>query len=198
MWIASLVLASVLSLSEPVVVDSDQTLAQAVAGTSAPDSVVRTLEIVAVEYYAFDGKLHRGQMVVHRAVADDVKRIFGEIKRRKFPVQSVIPIKFDRPNNGTSMDTLNNSYGFHYRPIVTAKTTKLSVHSTGRAIDINPFQNPAVLKNGTILPRGAAYVPQVAGTLTDQTWLTQLFEKLGWEWGGEWVSLKDYMHFEKR
>jgi hypothetical protein len=23
------------------------------------------------------------------------------------------------------------------------------------------------------------------------------FKELGWDWGGDWTSLKDYQHFEK-
>lgn len=198
MWLACLLAGSVLAVSEPVVVDSHQTFAQAVAGTSAPDSIVQTLELVDVEYYSFDDQLHRGQIVVHRALVDDVKRLFAEIKRRKFPIESVIPLKFDLPDNRTSMETLNNSYGFHYRPILIAQTTKLSVHSTGRGIDLNPFQNPAILASGEILPPKASYVPDAPGTITQNLWLTELMRELGWEWGGDWVSLKDYMHFEKR
>jgi hypothetical protein len=26
----------------------------------------------------------------------------------------------------------------------------------------------------------------------------KLFKKLGWTWGGDWKSTKDYQHFEKK
>lgn len=182
---------------DSIIIDSRQTFEQAIAGTAAPDSIIQTLTLVDVEYYSFDGWLHAGQIVVHRDLADDIKYVFEEIKGRKFPVQSVMPIKFDKPDNGTSMDTLNNTYGFHYRPVATARTAKLSAHSYGRAVDINPFQNPAVLKSGKILPAAGCYDPQATGTLTGTVPITQLFRQLGWTWGGSWISLKDYMHFEK-
>lgn len=182
---------------DSVVVDSRQTFEQAVAGTSAPDSVIRTLTLVDVEYYSFDGRLHRGQIVVHQELAADVRQVFREIKACKFPVQSVIPVKFDKPGNGTSMDTLNNTYGFHYRPKATFRTSQLSAHSYGRAVDINPFQNPAILRSGKILPAGGHYDPQAPGTLTSVSPPTRLFRQLGWKWGGSWASMKDYMHFEK-
>lgn len=149
-----------------IVVDSRQTFEEAIAGTSAPDSIVRMLTLVDVEYYSFDGRLHRGQIVIHREAADDIRQIFREIKARKFPIQSVIPIKFDKPGNGTSMDTLNNTYAFHYRPKNTFKTARLSSHAYGRAIDINPFRNPAVLRNDKILPSGGHYDPHMPGTIT--------------------------------
>lgn len=179
------------------IIDSRKTLQQALQGTTAPDSITRDLVLVDVEYYSFDNKLHRGQIVVHKELGNDMTEIFREIKRTRFPVQSVIPIQFDRPNNGTSMDTLNNTYGFHYRPVTTVKTVKLSAHSTGCAIDINPYHNPAILKNGTIIPKGGCYDPGREGTLTAQSPLVRLFRQYGWRWGGAWSSLKDYMHFEK-
>jgi len=27
--------------------------------------------------------------------------------------------------------------------------------------------------------------------------VVKTFKRLGWTWGGEWKSLKDYQHFEK-
>lgn len=182
---------------DSVIVDSRLTFEQAVAGTSAPDSVIRTLTLVDVEYYSFDDRLHRGQVVIHKELAVDIEYIFKEIKTLKFPIQSVIPIKFDKPGEGTSMDALNNTYGFHYRPKATFKTSQLSAHSYGRAIDINPFQNPAILRNGKIVPSKGRYHPNAPGTLTATSPLTRLFRRAGWRWGGSWASLKDYMHFEK-
>lgn len=182
---------------DSVTVDSRLTFEQAVAGTSAPDSVIRTLTLVDVEYYSFDDCLHRGQVVIHKELAVDIEYIFKEIKTLKFPIQSVIPIKFDKPGEGTSMDTLNNTYSFHYRPKATFKTSQLSAHSYGRAIDINPFQNPAILRNGKIVPSKGRYHPNAPGTLTATSPLTRLFRQVGWRWGGSWASLKDYMHFEK-
>lgn len=179
------------------IVDSRQTFEQAVAGTTAPDSILRTLTLVNVEYYSFDGRLHSGQIIVHRELADDIRAAFQKIKASRFPVQSVIPVKFDKPDNGTSMDTLNNTYGFHYRPKATFKTRQLSAHSYGRAIDINPFQNPAIRHNGRTIPATGRYEPQAPGTLTATSPLTRFFRQAGWHWGGAWASVKDYMHFEK-
>ena len=196
----AVLLALTCTVAEPadsVIVDSRQTLDQALAGTTAPDSIRRTLALVDVEYYSFDRRLHRGQIVVHRELVNDVRQIFRAVKASRFPVESVIPVRFDRPNNGTSMDTLNNTYGFHYRPKNTFRTVQLSAHSYGRAVDINPFRNPALLRSGRWVPTGGRYVPGSPGTITATSPITQLFRTLGWRWGGAWRSVKDYMHFEK-
>ncbi|WP_304707517.1 M15 family metallopeptidase [uncultured Rikenella sp.] len=196
----AVLLALTCTVAEPadsVIVDSRQTLDQALAGTTAPDSIRRTLALVDVEYYSFDRRLHRGQIVVHRELVNDVRQIFRTVKASRFPVESVIPVRFNRPNNGTSMDTLNNTYGFHYRPKATFKTRQLSAHSYGRAIDINPYQNPALLRNGRIIPAGGDYDLKTPGTLSDTSAVVRLFRRLGWQWGGRWASVKDRMHFEK-
>jgi len=65
------------------------------------------------------------------------------------------------------------------------------------AIDINPFQNPAVYKSGKTSPEGAVYNPQSPGTLTDNSKVTIYLKKKGWSWGGDWNSLKDWQHFDK-
>lgn len=70
------------------------------------------------------------------------------------------------------------------------------MHSYGFALDINPLQNPYI-KGAVVLPKGAVYDPAVPGTLTGTCAVVKTFKRLGWTWGGEWKSLKDYQHFEK-
>lgn len=187
------------SVAQPdsVVVDSRITFEEAIRGTTAPDSIIRTLTLVDVEYYSFDNRLHRGQIVVHCELEQDVRALFEELRRQRFPVESVIPIRFDRPNNGTSMDTLNNTYGFHYRPKATFRTAQLSTHARGRAIDINPFQNPAHLRSGRLIPSRGTYDPAAPGTFTATSPVVRYLRQKGWQWGGGWRSVQDYMHFEK-
>ena len=31
--------------------------------------------------------------------------------------------------------------------------------------------------------------------ITEGDVVTQAFDRIGWEWGGRWSSLKDYQHF---
>lgn len=193
----TLMLAGFAPAGEPPVIDSAQTLRQALEGTAAPADIVAELRIVGVGYYGFDGRLHHGQIVVHRDLEDDVREIFDSIRLLRFPVESVIPIRFDLPDNRTTMDTLNNTYGFHYRAVTTSASGRISVHSYGRAIDINPFQNPAVLPDGRVIPAGSAYDTQAEGTLMAGGEVVGLFLRRGWQWGGAWSTLKDYMHFEK-
>ncbi|MCX8055086.1 MAG: M15 family metallopeptidase [Ignavibacteria bacterium] len=89
----------------------------------------------------------------------------------------------------------NNTSSFNYRKI--AGTNRLSLHSYGLAVDINPFNNPVVYNDGRISPKGAKYNPKNVGTFTSACPIVQKFKELGWRWGGEFNSFKDYHHFDK-
>ncbi|TWD58081.1 tail length tape measure protein [Agrobacterium vitis] len=68
--------------------------------------------------------------------------------------------------------------GYNYRNI--AGTNKLSEHAFGKAIDINPLQNPM----------GKSLVTDMPSNVGDMA------SKWGLSWGGAWGSKKDAMHFE--
>ena len=48
-----------------------------------------------------------------------------------------------------------------------------------------------------MLPREAVYKTSRQGTMTADSVVVKKFLELGWKWGGNWTSLKDYQHFEK-
>jgi len=180
--------------SEQIIIDSDLSFSQAISGTNAPKEVIDNLILLNVEYYGFDKKLHRGQLVIHKDLKQDVVEIFEFIKSSKFPIEKVIPIvKYNWSDDASMLD--NNTSSFNYRKV--AGKSKLSNHSFGTAIDINPFVNPAVYSNGRVSPTGAQYNPRAEGAISKNSALTREFLKRGWKWGGDWTTLKDYQHFEK-
>ncbi len=174
--------------------DSSMTFEQSIEGTKAPKSIIDSLEIVNVEYYDASGKLRSGQFVLNIAVAQDVKEAFEVLKKTKFPVAKAIPIVEFAWDDNASMNA-NNSSAFNYRFI--AGTERLSHHATGRAIDINPMQNPVIYGDGKISPKGAKYNPNVPGTFTADSEIVKFLKSRGWRWGGDWTSFKDYHHFDK-
>jgi hypothetical protein len=74
-----------------------------------------------------------------------------------------------------------------------------SEHSYGRAIDINPVQNPYVSGDGTVSPpAGAGFTDRsraAPGMIVADDAVVRAFAAIGWEWGGDWSSAKDYQHF---
>ena len=166
---------------------------------NCPPEIRRRQKIIKLKYFSFDGKIHRGQLVIDKDLVKDIKKIFKFARREKFPIFSVIPVSDPRfRKNGRWDDDLsmiaNNTSAFNYR--VKTGGGDLSNHAYGRAIDINTVQNPYV-KGKLILPPNGSYVPNAAGTLTADHPIVKMFIRLGWDWGGNWTRLQDYQHFEK-
>ena len=176
------------------IVDSRMSFSEAIAGTTAPEKVIKSLSLLEVGYYSFDGKLHLGQLVAHQQLAGELVEIFAAIRDIRFPVARVIPIARYGWSDLTSMAD-NNTSCFNYRFI--AGTTRLSCHANGMAIDINPRQNPVIYEDGTLLPPEAVYSPQDGGAFSPSSPILKEFMARGWKWGGEFTSIKDYHHFEK-
>lgn len=181
------------------VIDSNISLSEALK-KYAPQEFKRRQIIVDVLYYSFDGKVHKGQVVIDRRLSGDIRKVFKTALNTRFPIASVVPISHERfykngewNSDDESMKS-NNSSAFNYRKVTGGRS--LSKHAYGFAIDINPVQNPYI-KGEIILPPGAVYDPSRPGTLTANCSIVKTFKELGWAWGGDWNSLKDYQHFEK-
>lgn len=177
-----------------IVIDSRMTLAEAIAGTRAPERVVRELCLVEVLYHSFTGALHRGQLVVHRSVRQDVEEIFALIRQERFPIARAVPIvKYGWSDNASMAN--NNSSAFNYRRV--SGTRRLSRHAAGLAVDINPRQNPVIYRSGRVSPAGAVYQPGSAGTLSEESLIVRAFIGRGWRWGGHFENMMDAHHFQK-
>ena len=78
--------------------------------------------------------------------------------------------------------------------------TRWSQHAYGLALDLNPFQNPQH-KRDLVLPELAgAYVDRSderPGMHLPGGPAVRAFARIGWEWGGDWRSSKDWMHFSQ-
>jgi len=177
-----------------IIIDCNYTFNEAIKGIEIPNSITEQLTLVNVEYYSFDEKLHKGQIVINKKTSKDVKAIFEIIKETRFPIAKVIPIVKYKWNDEASMND-NNTASFNYRKVEGTKV--LSAHSNGMAIDINPLQNPQI-KGTVVKPQTARYDPKVKGTILRDSKLVNEFVKRGWQWGGRWRSSKDYQHFEKK
>jgi len=186
------------SLQDPII-DSNMSLSLALRKESPPE-IKEKQRLIEVLYYSFDGKIHQGQLVIDERLVEDIREVFRVALENKFPIASVIPIAHDRfAKNGEwnaddrSMAS-NNTSAFNYRAMTGGKS--LSKHAYGFAVDINPVQNP-YMKGEIVLPPHAVYDTRKPGTLTHDSPVVKTFIRLGWTWGGDWESLKDYQHFEK-
>lgn len=156
------------------------------------------LALIRVKYINFDDKEMIGEIIVNKKLADDVYEIFQELHKVRYPIKKISLI--DEYNNSDELSMAdNNTYSFSVRAITGGN--KYSNHAYGRAVDINPIQNPYI-KNKIIEPEnGKNYLDRKnvrKGMIVKGDACYNAFKKRGWTWGGEWKSLKDFQHFEKR
>ena len=154
------------------------------------------MRTLSIEYWGFDDTVHTGTLVVHERVAAGVTRVFATLLREKFPIRRMEPIDVYGGDDEKSLEA-DNTAGFNCRRVVGA-SGGWSAHAYGKAIDVNPVENPYI-EGGRIHPRsGAEYVDrstQRPGMATEGGILVQAFAAEGWQWGGRWKSTPDYQHF---
>ena len=177
-----------------IIIDCNYTFEESIKGIEIPLKIIDQLTLVEVEYYSFDEKLHRGQLVINQKAEKDILEIFNFIKESRFRIEKVIPSVKYNWNDEASMND-NNTVAFNYRKVKGSKV--ISSHSYGMAIDINPLQNPHI-KGNAIIPKKGKYDINTQGTILRESNLLKEFVKRGWQWGGRWTSSKDYQHFEKK
>lgn len=158
------------------------------------------LRLVKVSYWNFHGEVRTGPFVLHKRVAEDVLWVFKRLFRAKFPIQEIKLAAKDRPitpEDYWDKSRRSVSASFNCRPAT--GSTSLSHHSYGWAIDINPLQNPYVRGDGSVLRHIAKPFRnrslQRKGMIHEGDVVVRSFARIGWEWGGHWHTLKDYMHF---
>jgi poly-gamma-glutamate synthesis protein (capsule biosynthesis protein) len=169
---------------------------------------ISDLRLVSIKYLDFHNKTKLGHLIVHKRVANEVDLIFKEIYSSSYPIEKMYLINKYNGSDDESMKN-NNTSAFNCR-LMTGSKTKWSKHSYGKAIDINPIQNPYVSKNSKkILPiEGKAYIGNKRKHINNSSLdraiilpndkIVKIFNKYGWIWGGSWKTLKDYQHFEKK
>ena len=167
---------------------------------TVPRSQLRYLKVL---HYNLNGQIQLGEMVCHKDISTDLIDIFRNLFKAHYPIERMVLIDNYNADDETSMDA-NNTSCFNFRAVAGSK--RLSKHSLGKAIDINPLYNPYVKKrtNGTLIVRpnsGKHYANRTADfsyKITSNDLCYKEFTRHGFTWGGNWRTLKDYQHFEKR
>lgn len=161
----------------------------------------KDLRLLTLPYRDFAGMTHKGQMIVHRRVAADVRDVFVTLFRTKsFAIDKMVPVDAYGGDDDASMAD-NNTSGYNCRKA--SGSSRLSSHARGIAIDVNPLINPYVWRKGTSPPGGHAWDEPAeraarrgqAGLILPDSALVSAFKAKGWVWGGTWTSSKDYQHF---
>ena len=172
-----------------------------------PNISLDDLVYIKLNHYDFNNNIVDGEIIVNKAIQDDVINIFKELFENKYQINSLKLIDDFWQDSGVSSDRNsilnNNSSAFCYREI--PNTTKLSNHALGLAIDINPKQNPYIVfidgkrDYHEFTEEEIYYSENRVGdhVITHDDLCYQIFTKYGFEWGGDWDKPIDYQHFEK-
>lgn len=176
------------------IIDSDLKKIKVRSDLKNFNSIYKELSLINVYYLGYDSLVHRGQLVCHKSVVNELKEIFIELYKIKFPIESVRPISLFEWNDEISMSS-NNTSCFNYRTV--SNSNKLSEHSKGLAIDLNPKYNPYISSKGVISPKNGEYNNKNIGTIIVDSKVISIFKDKGWKWGGNWKRSKDYQHFSK-
>jgi len=156
---------------------------------------VDELRYLTMTHHGFDTKVHTGEMIVNTAFAEDVVGVFRGLFDAGFPIEQMRVIRIEEIDDHPTGD-FNDTTSFVCRPAV--GSTNWSYHAYGLAIDVNPFHNPYL--------RGDLVIPELASAYTDREnvrpgmilagdIVVEAFAEIGWSWGGDWDTLKDWMHF---
>lgn len=157
------------------------------------------LRLITVGFWGFDGREHRGELVVHRDQAAAVLKVMQTLLEARFPIERMQLVDAYGADDDRST-AANNTSAFNCREVENAPGV-WSQHSYGRAIDINPVQNPYLPRSGPIdPPAGAEFTNRNdvrPGMIVAGDEVVEAFASIGWEWGGNWTGSKDYQHFSE-
>ncbi len=186
-------------------VQDDQWRRIVATGTWRPGCPVTrgTLRDVDVPYRGFDGATHRGLLVVNADVATSVAAVFARLYREGYPVRSIVPVERYGGDDNASM-AADNTSAFNCRRAGQANApSAASPHANGRAVDVNPYENPWVD------PRCGCFQPDAyfgthrtnsGRTDTERAVITKggaawrAFVEAGWTWQDN--STPDFQHFD--
>jgi len=169
---------------------------------SCPVSL-QDLRYLRLRYRDFQGKTQMGEMIVHKTLAFEVGQIFSALYENAYPIRKIQLVLEYQANDWKSIEAGNTS-AFNCRRATGSQ--KWSKHAYGKAIDLNPIENPYISGTGYIAHKASLkykirahdnklFANKAMLLANDKT--VEIFKKYGWKWGGDWKKVKDYQHFSK-
>jgi hypothetical protein len=200
--VASLACASP-SLAAPPFSASVRLIPRALRATMTPTSwrpgcpvTLDQLRVVSLAYVGFDGNAHRGTLIVNRDATSAIVGAFRRLYAARFPIRRMLPVDAYGGDDFRSIEADNTS-AFNCRPAT--GSSHWSNHAYGRAVDVNPIENPYISGGGTSHPASVPYLNRGRvrpGMAVFGGTLVRAFAAVGWGWGGSWSgSTQDTQHF---
>ena len=182
-----------------VPVSGRQWLKMKAAGMVRPECPIQTpaaLRVVHINHYDFEGRVKRGRLVVNADVAESVVRIFSKMYEAEFPIRRMVPVeRFDGDTNASLRADNTSAFNCRRPDQINAPFIE-SPHANGRAVDINPRENPWMdLRCDCWIP-SAKYAERLdePGRVIRGGLVWRLFRDENWIWQN--IDVADYMHFD--
>lgn len=154
------------------------------------------LRLIRTTYLDFHGRPRQGRLVVNEDYAKGMLTVLKRIYAKRFPIRRLELIDRYRGDDHRSMRHDNTS-AFNCRFV--NGTSRWSMHAYGKAIDINPRENPYVSGDFVSPPEGRPYADRSdkrKGMLFRHGTVTQVMRRIvGWRWAGNWSGARDYQHY---
>jgi hypothetical protein len=154
------------------------------------------LRLVSLAYIGFDGRPHRGRLIVNRDAATAIVGAFRSLYAARFPIRRMLPVDAYGGDDFRSIEADNTS-AFNCRPAT--GSSHWSNHAYGRANDVNPIENPYISGGHTSHRASVTYLDRRRvrpGMAVSGGALVRAFAAQGWGWGGSWSgSVQDTQHF---
>ena len=113
------------------------------------------LRAVELRHWDFRGRSRIGVLVVNAAEVRNVVSVFRRLYAARFPIRRMLGVEVYRGSDDASMRADNTS-GFNCRFV--GGTSRWSEHAYGKAIDVNPVENPYVHGGLVEPPTGRAFL----------------------------------------
>jgi poly-gamma-glutamate synthesis protein (capsule biosynthesis protein) len=152
------------------------------------------LSYLRVSHVTFAGGAGEGELVVATAIAGRTVALFRRLWQVGFPIRAMRLVDDYGASDDRSM-AADNSSAFNFRTI--AGTDSLSQHALGRAIDLNPVENPWRKPDRIVPDGGRVFADRTnirPGMIVRPGPVVAIFDELGWEWGGDWLHAFDDHH----
>jgi hypothetical protein len=153
------------------------------------------LRYLRIAYYGFDRRVHTGQMIANRSAVRPLRRAFASLYRGRFPIRRMRLVDHYGGSDYRSIEADNTS-AFNCRRAT--GQSRWSEHAYGRAVDVNPIENPYVANGRTTHRASRRYLRRSRhrrGMAYAGGALVRAFKRVGWGWGGAWSNPTDYQHF---
>jgi poly-gamma-glutamate synthesis protein (capsule biosynthesis protein) len=143
---------------------------------------IADLRVLELSYWDFAGAVAAGKLMVNADVADSVVEAFRSLFDAHVPVHRMELVDAFGADDEQSM-LADNTSAYNCRGI--PGSSAWSQHAYGRAVDINPFENPEVRAGNVDPPQAARFADRSLdeqGMIHSGDAAVQAFAAIGWHW----------------